>query len=30
MSFEPRFTVTQAITPDLTWIRGQRSCDIEL
>ena len=26
MSFERGFTVTQAITTDLTWIRGRRSC----
>ena len=27
MSFEPGFTDTHAITADLTWVRGQRSCD---
>ena len=27
MSCEPGFTVTHAITAELTWIRGRRSCD---
>ena len=30
MSLEPGFTATHGITADLTWVRGQRSCDIEL